>query len=210
MPYIGQARRGLPSAQVSEMLSPSLILPSRPLPARTQAFESIATATGTGSSSTITLNSGGAWANYRHLYVIANLSHNSSGWDDIILRANGVTSGYSTLRHFNYVSGSTFNYQNSGSASATHFGAGKIAESSASNITSLEMWFFEHNNANTVVTCLLRDNATVNSNASTDYQSGVYGSCLPGVTQLTSLTLSTAGGGNISTASEVMVFGIKE
>jgi hypothetical protein len=209
MPYIGQARRGLPSAQVSDMLSDSLILPSRPLPARNQVFESIATATGTGSTSSITLNSSGVWANYRHLYVVANLSHTGGGWVDGLVRGNGVSSAYSILRHFNYFSG-TLQISQSGSAGATDFGGGKIAESASSNVTSLEMWFFEHNNSNMVLTRLMRDNATVKSNSSTDYQSGVYGSSLPSQTQLTSLTFSMSGGGNFSSSSEIMIYGIKE
>jgi hypothetical protein len=210
MPYIGQARRGLPSAQVSNVFSDSLILPSRPLPARNQVFESIATATGTGSTSSITLNSGGVWANYRHLYVVANLSHTGGGWVDGLVRANGISSNYSILRHFNYFGSSVLNISVSGSAAATDFGGGKIAESAGNNITSLDMWFFEHNNSNMVLTRLMRDNATVKSNSSTDYQSGVYGSSLPSATQLTSLTFSMSGGGNFSSASEIMIYGIKE
>lgn len=163
------------------------------------AFESIATATGTGSSGTITFSSIPGTYQHLQLRIIAldTTSANSQVW----LLANGATSGYSY--HNLYGNGTTVTA--SGSANFSRiFIAGFVSALNATypNVSVVDI----HDYASTTKYKTVRVFTGFDRNGTGEV--GMYSGLYQATTAISSLDIKIAGS-NFSTTTIVALYGIK-
>jgi hypothetical protein len=164
------------------------------------AFESIATATGNGSSATITFSS--IPSTYKHLHLRMSIltSANSSG---VQVRVNGVSSSIYTTHYFagdgttvsagNSVSTSRFALTNYGSQTDTSFPTVGILDIIDYAVTSKYK------------TGRMISGVDKNGSGEIVLSSGLY----PSTTAVSSIEFSVLGGPNFATGTTISLYGIK-
>ena len=158
------------------------------------SYESIATATGTGSSGTITFSSLGT--GFKHLQI--RMSANTGVAQPVIIRFNGDT-GTNYTNHAIYGDGSTV-------------GAIGTASTSSTTVANLDGTYYGVAIIDLLDVFSTSKNKTIRSFLGYDYNSGGAVYVRSGVWQntsaVTSITLTASN--NFTTASHFALYGIKE
>jgi len=179
------------------------------------SYESIATATGTGSSGTITFSSIPSTYTHLQLRVMSKVTATGVASYPATLRLNGAT-GSIYAEHFLYGDGASAGASAGNSPSTTSIALWKISASSKTsspdmaNITGV-MIIDIHDYASASKNKTIRYFAGVDTNSSVSNASYVtLGSGLYGATTaVTSLSIITDGGTNFTTSSVFSLYGIK-
>ena len=166
------------------------------------AFESIATATGTGSSNTITFSS--IPSTYQHLQIRSLSKTTTAGTANATytLQFNSDT-GSNYTRHALIGDGATVSA--SGAASQTSIRAGGNTEANSTNIFAVSIVdILDYANTNKYKTVRSLFGSDLNGSGEVNFRSGAWMS----TSAVTSITLTTSSG-NFSTTSTFALYGIK-
>lgn len=175
-------------------------------PVQPTAFESIATATGTGSSPTITFNS--IPSTFKHLQIraIARIDAAGISSNDYRVRINGVTTS-SYAYHFLEGNGSAVSASGSASQTGGSIYKGYTGGAAASNIMGVTIIDILDYSSSTV-------NKTIRAISGVDLNGSgnivINSSLFISTAAITSIELNTYGNGNFTTASTFALYGIKE
>lgn len=171
----------------------------------TTAFESIASATGTGSSGTITFSSIPSTYVALQIRFIGRTTSASTSQQNLFLRFNGVSSA-SYTRHNLQGDGSAVSA--AGAASQTEITAGQVInDGEAANVMSVSIINI-HNYASTTQNKTVRTFDGTDKNTSGGLvwlRSGLF----IDTTAISSLSLITASGNAFTTSTQVALYGIK-
>lgn len=173
-----------------------------------QAFEPIATVTGTGSSSTLTFSS--IPSTYKHLQIrgmFKDTSTTAASRSEYRIRFNGSSTGY--MYHHLYGNGST---ASAIGQSAAHIVVAASGLTSGTGLTnSLGVSIVDiYNYASSTTTKVTRSISSCDANlASTGYQTALCSGLWNNTNAITSISILTDGAGNFSTASTFTLYGIK-
>ena len=169
------------------------------------AFESIASATGTGSSGTITFSSIPSTYTSLQIRFVGRTTSASTSQQNLFLRFNGISSA-SYARH--YLQGDRSAASASGSSGDTEILAGQVInDGEAANIMSVSIIDI-HNYASTTQNKTVRTFDGTEKNISGGLvwlRSGLF----VDTTAITSLSLITSNGNAFTTSTQVALYGIK-
>ena len=179
------------------------IMASQNYPRITNSYESIATASGTGSSGVITFSS--IPSTYKHLQVRAIVRNTSAGTGEqsVLVTANGDTgANYATHRLTGNGSAAGAQSYTSGTAIVPYFNS---SNGNAANIYGVYVWdILDYANTSKNKTFRLLGGADFNGSGTVGLISGAWFD----TNAITSLTF-TSGGGDWTTATQYALYGIK-
>lgn len=170
------------------------------------SYESIATATGTGSSGTITFSS--IPGTFKHLEIrgIARSSVSGITYDDIYLRVNSVSSGYTSHLLQGYASSTQTTGMTSGSQMSIF--SATTGPSASSNMMGVSLIYIpDYANTSRNKTLWSWSGVELNTTSSAvSLSSAMYTSS----SAITSIDILCLGGGSWTTATTFALYGIKE
>ena len=181
-----------------------IIASSGGAPAAAGAYESIASATGTGASATITFSSIPATYVALQVRFLGRTTSASTSQQNLFLRFNGVSAA-SYARH--YLQGDGSAVAASGSSADTEILAGQVInDGEAANVMSVSIIDI-HNYASTTQNKTVRtmDGTDKNGSGLIWLRSGLF----VDTTAISSLSLITSNGNAFTTATQVALYGIK-
>jgi hypothetical protein len=167
--------------------------------AATGSYESIASATGTGSSGTITFSS--IPSDYKHLQIRASVLQTSG--NPLIIRLNSDTANNYAF-HYLYGAGSS-GVGAGGTASTNGIYIQSVFGGSSTYYTTLIIDIIDYQSTTKNKTVRVFDGWDANGSGVVEMRSGLWQS----TSAITSLTIASDGGGNYSTGSTFALYGVK-
>ena len=166
------------------------------------AYDSIATASGTGSSGTITFNS--IPSTYTHLQIRA-IARDDRGaaLNNCYMRLNSATTGYST--HYLVGNGSTASADNWINADYIDVGINTGASATSGIMSAFVIDILDYANTNKYKTTRQLSGSDQNGSGSIRFQSGLWQS----TNAITSITLHANTSWNFTSTTQFALYGIK-
>lgn len=203
--HLGLQRILLPSAQVSQLTTGSITLPSaRGAFTETGTYESIASFTGTGQS-TITFSS--IPTTFQHLQVRMITRLSSSSTTDVYMRFNGNSSAVYNEGHLRGAAPSTTGAYNV--ADSTYFTAlqstGTGSTSDLFGVSIIDIFNYNRSNAHKAIRSVYGNCHLATSNGQVRFAGGLFAS----QTAITSIVFTDSNAGNFLTGSLISLYGIR-